>query len=345
MATAASGFGSAEASISRFCCQYLQGEREIDFPTGDLLREEHVQAALYRRLFPRGGQSPPSRYELRVLKELTSRIESSIEDWDQHGISDDLMGRLSELLVSPLPSEADAMQQKTFITYSLSLLQCSSESLTQCPQITLLESRNLISAAGTTGLRTWEAALHLGQYLCTNPSLVQDKGVLELGAGTGYISILCAKLLGARQVIASDGSDDVVANLPENFFVSGLQGSDVISAMDLKWGYALVGGEEPAWNGGKPIDIVLGADVTYDESVLPSLAGIMGELYDLFPMVKVIIAATQRNRKTFEAFLRVCKQRRFAVREIAYDLPPREKQTGPFYSDKVPIRICEIQAG
>ena len=48
-----------------------------------------------------------------------------------------------------------------------------------------------IAAAGTMGLRTWEAALHLGQYLCTNPELVRNKRVLELGTWTGYLAILC----------------------------------------------------------------------------------------------------------------------------------------------------------
>lgn len=256
------------------------------------------------------------------------------------------MSHLTELLASPLPSEAEAAQQKSYVTYSLSLLKNGTqEDLATSPHITLLESRNLISAAGTTGLRTWEAALHLGQYLCMNPSLIRGKGVLELGAGTGYISLLCAKYLSPCQVIASDGSDDVVNNLPENFFVNGLQDASIVSAMDLKWGYPLLGTEEAVWNGGKPIDVVLGADVTYDESVIPSLASVIGDLFDLYPSVKVLIAATERNRKTFEAFLRICEQRRLDVCEIEFELPPRSAQTGPFYNDQVPIRICEIKAG
>lgn len=255
------------------------------------------------------------------------------------------MSHLSQLLASPLPSETDAAQQKSYVTYSLPLLQGGAPpSVLSAPGITILESRNLISAAGTTGLRTWEAALHLGQYLCKNPSLIRDKGVLELGSGTGYVSILCAKYLSPRQVIASDGSDDVVANLPENFFINGLQGSDLITAMDLKWGYALVGTEEAAWNGGKPIDVVLGADITYDESIIPLLASILGELFDLYPEVKIIIAATERSRKTFEAFLQICEQRHFKVVELDFPIPPKESQVGPFYNDQVPIRICEIRA-
>lgn len=258
------------------------------------------------------------------------------------GVSDDLMARLSELLASPLPDEAAAAQQKAYVTYSLSLLPAAPA---EAPaQITLLENRNLISAGGTTGLRTWEAALHLGQYLCGQRDLVAGRRVLELGAGTGYLSVLCAKFLGARQVVASDGSDDVVANLPENFYVNGLQeaGADVVSAMDVKWGHALVGTEEAEWNGGRPIDLVLGADVTYDESVIPSLVAMLDDLFALFPRVVALIAATERNRQTLEAFLAGCRQRRFEVSEVDFELPPKARQTGPFYSDLVPIRICRI---
>ena len=251
------------------------------------------------------------------------------------------MASLSELLALPLPSELAAAQQKSYVTYSPSLLDETQPS-TAPHRITLLESRNLISAAGTTGLRTWEAALHLGQYLCAHPSLVSGKRVLELGAGTGYLSILCVKYLGATQVIASDGSDDVVANLPDNLFISGLQDSDRIAAMELKWGHGLVGTEEAEWNGGRGVDVVLGADITYDQAIIPALAGTLDELFALFPRVDVLIAATERNRETFEAFIAVCHQRKFSVEEVDFPVPLRQDQRGPFYNDQVPIRICSI---
>lgn len=73
-------------SVVRFCNQFLQLERGLDYPGSRLLREEHVQAFLFNRLFSDGAvpYPPPPRYQLRVLKELMPRIESSIEDWEQH---------------------------------------------------------------------------------------------------------------------------------------------------------------------------------------------------------------------------------------------------------------------
>ncbi|KAI8965222.1 putative methyltransferase-domain-containing protein [Daldinia sp. FL1419] len=332
--------------IGRFCRQYLQLERDLDYPPPTLLRDADVQDAIYRRIFADDALAypPPQRYQLRVLKELTSRIEASIEDWDSHGVSDDLMDALSTLLSCPLPSETTAAQQKSYVTYTLSLLGNEDNAIVSTPaQITLLESRNLISASGTTGLRTWEAALHLGQFLSANPSLVRDKKILELGSGTGYLSILCAKFLASPLAVASDGSDEVVANLPENFFLNGLQDSGRVRAMDVKWGHALVGTEDQYWNGGVPIDVVLGADITYDKSVIPALVGTLEELATMFPHVIILIAATERNRDTFKAFLDVCGEGQFGVEEINFDLPSKQNQRGPFYSDQVPIRICKIR--
>jgi predicted nicotinamide N-methyase len=184
--------------------------------------------------------------------------------------------------------------------------------------------------------------MHLGQYLCQNPSLVQGKHVLELGAGTGYISILCAKLLGSATAIASDGSDDVINNLPDNFFLNDLQDSAVITEMDVKWGHALMGTEEAQWNGGRPVDVVLGADITYDHSVIPSLVGTLLELFDLYPRVEVYISATQRNEQTFQVFLDKCRQNSLGVEDMQFPVPSREHQDGPFYNDSVAIRICKV---
>lgn len=251
------------------------------------------------------------------------------------------MTALAERLAVPVPSELVSAQQKSYVTYHLSQLAGTGEFL-PTTGITLLEARSLISASGTTGLRTWEAALHLGEYLCANPQIVHGRRVLELGAGTGYLAILCAKFLGARHVIASDGSDDVINNIPESLFLNDLQESNEITPMDLKWGHALVGTEDQEWNGGQPVDVVLGADITYDESILPALVGTVEELLSMFPRLEVLLSATQRNEATFESFQVKCRLAGLKLEEVDFPIPRRDAQRGPFYSDAVPIRICKI---
>lgn len=257
------------------------------------------------------------------------------------------MSALSVLLSTPQPPETLLVQQRFYVTYNLSALPGdpnSASSKEQDPHITLLENRSLISAGGTTGLRTWEAGLHMGQFLCQNPDVVRGKRVLELGAGTGYISILCANYLGATHVLASDGSDDVINHLPENLFLNDLQDSARISLADVKWGHALVGTEEEVWNGGRPVDVVLGADVTYDRSAIPALVGTLLDLFALHPAVEVYISATQRNEKTSDVFLKTCADNGLVTEDLEFGVPSRPSQRGPFYDDQVPITIftCKV---
>ena len=250
------------------------------------------------------------------------------------------MSHLCSLLSSSIPTEATAAQQKSYVTYALSSLGSQDEAP---PSITLLETRNLLAAGGTTGLRTWEAALHLGEYLCGNyPRLIQGRTVLELGTGTGYISILCARHLGASHVVATDGSEDVVANLTDNFQLNGLQDASIIQARELKWGCALADGERSERSRNKQIDLVLGADVTFDETATTALITTFGGIFDMYPGAKVIIAATLRNLKTFSFFQETCHKKDYNFEEIDFGIQPEKLQTGPFYPDKVPIRICLI---
>lgn len=84
--------------VNRFCYQYLQLEADLDYPEPSLLKASAVQDALYKRLFADGAvrYAPPPRYQLRVLKELMSRVEASIDDWDEFVSQDTLHGQLSD---------------------------------------------------------------------------------------------------------------------------------------------------------------------------------------------------------------------------------------------------------
>ena len=248
------------------------------------------------------------------------------------------MNHFSSLLASTIPSESASAQQKSYVTYTLASLSPKDQVV---PTITLLESRNLVAAAGTTGLRTWEAALHLGNYLCANENIVRSRSVLDLGAGTGYVSVLCAKL-GALHVLSTDGSEDVVSSLDTNFYLNGLQDASFVKAKELKWGQAFLGTEHPDWNEGRKVDLVLGADVTYDGSGILPLLATFDDLFDLNPEVEIILAATVRNPATFESFLQTCARGKFSVEQIEFSIEPPDSQDGPFLTNDVPIQICNI---
>ena len=157
-----------------------------------------------------------------------------------------------------MPNEADEVQRKSYVTYIFSVPP-SIGAFRPFPSLTMLESRAIISASGATGLRTWESALHLGNYLLSRgQDLVRDKHVLELGAGTGFLSILCAKHLKARHVAATDGDEGIVNALRENIFVNGLEGDSRIESLVLRWATPL---SEVAFADESAIDVVVGADI------------------------------------------------------------------------------------
>lgn len=75
----------AKRQLNRFCRQYLQLHLDIDFPSEEHLRKSDLQEHIYARLYEDNAikYAPPQRYQLRILKELTRRIEESIQDWEE----------------------------------------------------------------------------------------------------------------------------------------------------------------------------------------------------------------------------------------------------------------------
>ncbi|KAK5127965.1 hypothetical protein LTR85_005082 [Meristemomyces frigidus] len=338
-----------DSQLLLFRRQYYQLV-EPDFlawPPKQLLRDAGVQAWLYKKLFDADGNDrlPPARYQLRVLKPLLAKIEQAIEDPEEDEISDELMTHLSSLISSNLPPEATAVQQKTYVTFS-SLPSSSNEvyDTGDEPTVTLLERRHLISGSLTTGFRTWEAALHLGSYLLTpeGSSLVRGKSVIELGAGTGFLSILCAKQLEAAHVTATDGDEGVVEALRENLFLNGLDDEEKVLTSILRWGRGLKGTwvEEDceAW----PYDVVIGADITYDKIAISALVATLRFLFDMRPKLQVVISGAVRNAETFETFRHACLRSKFDVSEVDFQPKPMREQTSLFYATAVPLKILMI---
>jgi tRNA G37 N-methylase Trm5 len=173
--------------------------------------------------------------------------------------------------------------------------------------------------------------------------LVRGKSVLELGAGTGYLSTLCAKHLGASYVVATDGSEEVVDGLQTSIYLNGLQTNSEFKGKELKWGHPLLGGEEPEWNDGRSIDLVIGADLTYYESGIPALLSTFDNVFELYPNVRIIIAATIRNEETFRTFEKKCAIWDFLIDEIGYPMVDPGSQQGPFYEDDFPVKLLDIR--
>ncbi|RMY59089.1 hypothetical protein D0863_12050 [Hortaea werneckii] len=332
--------------------QYLQLVEPgfLTWPPKQLLRNADAQSWLFKNMFDpeRNDRLPPERYQLRVLKPLLTRIEQSIEDPEEDEISDALMNHLSSLLATELPSEAAAVQRKTYVTFTCPFPDCNpADDEIDGRTVTLLERRHLISGSLTTGFRTWEAALHLGSYLLTpqGSALIRGKNVFELGAGTGFLSILCAKHLEARHVTTTDGDEGVVEALKENLFLNGLDDEQKVLTSVLRWGRGLKGSwvedDCEAW----PYDTIIGADITYDKLGISALVATLRFLFDMRPDLKIIIAGAVRNAETFETFRHACLRSKFQVEEIDHQPEAVRDQKALFYATVMPLKILLIEKG
>ncbi|XP_039252101.2 protein N-lysine methyltransferase METTL21A-like [Styela clava] len=108
----------------------------------------------------------------------------------------------------------------------------------------------------------WEAAIELSNYIIKSEEM-KGKTVLELGAGTGLVGIVCSKL-GAKVTVTDlkEALPFLSKNIDKNF-----QNDDKMApkVQELKWGDNL------NLNNPKDYDIIIGADVIYIEDTFGDL--------------------------------------------------------------------------
>lgn len=120
----------------------------------------------------------------------------------------------------------------------------------------------------SVGLQSWGSAIILAERICKAPDLFsfdtsseRNLRVLELGAGTGLLSIVAAKLVPKSTVVATDYHPDVLSNLSlnvdSNFPHS--PSHDSVCVHKLDWESPSV--EAPF---DQPFDVILAADVVYN---------------------------------------------------------------------------------
>ncbi|EDQ91574.1 uncharacterized protein MONBRDRAFT_6463 [Monosiga brevicollis MX1] len=174
--------------------------------------------------------------------------------------------------------------------------------------ITLHECTAL-TQQGTTGLRTWDAAVmlanHLCDTLCSSPARTCPTGpssILELGAGTGVVGLLLAGTLNKQWhpkdaqpcVVLTDYHEAVLANLTRNADLNWtLQPEPRPTCASIDWRNPM-----PA-HLARPegYDWVVAADVVFDPQLLPDLLDTI--LAALGSKSRAFIATTVRNPDTF----------------------------------------------
>lgn len=245
-------------------------------------------------------------------------------------------------LETPLP-QAEAAMQKSIISYF--------PPLDDALPILISESPQLLAAGSNVGMRTWDSCLRLAYFLCTDgQSLVKGQSVLELGAGTGMLSILCANYLGAQSVAATDGSLEIVASTQHNIALNSPADSETVTAKALHFDWTendtftqSLGLERiEEW---PQYDLILGADIIYNSVYFEPLLDALETLLKVNDKTTILIAGPLRNATSYEGFLETCGKRNLEVLEIDYKCPPLHQQKGFFHAIAFPIKIMSLRWG
>ncbi|KAM3963095.1 protein-lysine N-methyltransferase EEF2KMT [Aphomia sociella] len=177
--------------------------------------------------------------------------------------------------------------------------------------ITIKETNNVV-VNGTTGMRTWEAAFMLGDWALCNKELFRDKRVLELGSGVGFTGIVISKFCEPREFIMTDCHNDVLKTICENIKINFskmemMENNEYTSFINEK---CALGTMYLDWNDMKNIslrykspDIIIGADIVYDPSILIPLCRVIQTFAQRNKKIEVYIASVIRNETTFQQFL------------------------------------------
>lgn len=170
-------------------------------------------------------------------------------------------------------------------------------------EVRVRESPNLISGLGTTGLRTWEASLYLADYLMRPDVLASiDADVLELGCGTGMVSISMLKnrAFHSGKLFITDGDSQLMERVNDNIKLNidtsaSITGNPNYEIRKLWWGEDYIPDS---------VHTVLAADVTYDASIIPDLINVFNEGMSQGHVSTALVAATKRNEDTLAVWER-----------------------------------------
>ena len=111
------------------------------------------------------------------------------------------------------------------------------------------------------GLQLWRGALLLAAAVVARRSELKDRRVVELGGGVGLVSIVAAKCGQCGMVRLTDVDDEAVLALArENVALNGCT-ADAVEVAALDWA------RFPEAAGGTEVDVILAADVIYDDTI------------------------------------------------------------------------------
>ncbi|KAJ3246524.1 hypothetical protein HDU78_006744 [Chytriomyces hyalinus] len=280
------------------------------------IQEAIMEASVHH---PRAIQyPPPAAYKLQFLKYVVSQIvnqKPSAGQQEDHECIDTLL----EEYMTSMSARSSSTTETCYRSYLISNDNSSCDqdtSSTQHDYITLEEQPQTISQ-GTTGLRTWPAALTLLMHLKIAPSEICGKRVLELGCGVGLVGIACA-LFGAAHVTLTDTAPSVLEAAERNCRTNGIHilpngvtlstaPKPIANVVALDW-ETIANKELSDLVESVQADVIVASDVAYDPIIVPPLvrmltAFVTRSVEPGIQTVEALIATTRRSETTWQLFL------------------------------------------
>lgn len=142
------------------------------------------------------------------------------------------------------------------------------------------------SSESGTGLILWDSAIVLAKYLEKN-DLVENKVVLELGAGVGYLSCV-VNLLGAKHIIATDLK--YTFSIMKQNFKNNKISAEKIEVLELDW-FNPLGFKAKNMS----LDYIIASDIIWKETLVNPLISTLKYLFDSYPKTKLLLANQSRS--------------------------------------------------
>ena len=152
----------------------------------------------------------------------------------------------------------------------------------------------------------WPAAVGLSEYLVSNPELIRDKTILEIGGGLGLPSLVAAALGG--EVTSTDYLQDAIDFARRNAERNGIGN---IKFQTLDWRNL---------SGLEQFDILLASDVVYERKQFEPLL----KAFDVLVKPGGTILLSEPDRYIAAPFLEAVKEKGYEVNKSHYNVSVRE---------------------
>ncbi|KAM5539933.1 hypothetical protein V8D89_006436 [Ganoderma adspersum] len=208
-------------------------------------------------------------FAIRWLTGFTARSDSWVYASDRSEDESDARAALVDAAASLLGSFAGEDEEEA-VTRTFTFPTSSGSSEVQAVHVELNDAPLLSDDHTSVGLQSWGSSIRLAERMCLDPSafgLAQGQRILELGAGTGLLSIAASKLLAHLSsessspgvtVVATDYHPHVLDNLHDNVSTNFPPSPSFVEILPLEW-------QNPIFEGSlaEKFDCILAADVVY----------------------------------------------------------------------------------